>query len=896
MPICATQQESCKQVYPGGICAGNWPNVSGVSYSAASDCLFEDFNCDGFRDANEGCMTSIFTGSGQPPGVAFFTAPNQVGSDPDFGYDPNTNTATLTGGTLSLVSGATAPIGKSDLRSLVASDQPPGLSMHRQTQATRGDFLAFYDSQANATQHPLAAVLEADFTLRVRRVQDSSYQPRYWEPAKWYAAGERVVFGSPPGDRLYRATIAGASGPARPTGIPYPWQPNTQFQTSDLLVSLVINADPGRLYAVAPKPGEAEACINQRFGLGTLCCTTGSELAPDLIWPTTPGGTVDTGTCRLTCQGACALGDAWVANVADGDTAWTDPSNGTTNSTTGRNIFYPAWTIGGDGGEAPMGPEDDASGPIFGGGSRDDQRYPIFEDRVRNHGGPNGSSLFNQTRPRFATITRSIRSGVPDVFMSGHIMMDQPRDDTVAANRIDNPEFAPQLTPVATGNNALTTNTCYWVGFWWESAENGGHTELGPMARAHIVAPNNAFNIRFPAGCPTNAARAVLFAGPVAGPCTETRPLFIGRRGVALNCSQITAPGQHILAWDLDDFGDFHEVPHDINTTGRDVVEIYTMPHDVNAWTASTTYTFSPTGAVVRPTNANRNGFQYKLWRVLNGTTQCFSNPTEPAWPAAGATVVDGDCEWKHRGREPTVLTLKGPNGSNPGAILTIRDSGVGVNGDRVTAYMLNDGGIALLRSSGVGNYRNDVSYQPFPDVLGSGRGGFGSGPGQGTPLAVYDYSASTGLRERKRVTQNGQSWDYPLLTMQGATSGDLATTGVEFFPANATLAANAVESTVTYRTPGLRVWAGWCSVSTAPGGSATRTCQLRDDAGNVTGAACTITGTATTCHFTLAAPVAISDGSAVAWQETPATTPAAARMTGAILYNMESSGSGLGW
>ena len=370
--------------------------------------------------------------------------------------------------------------------------------------------------------------------------------------------------------------------------------------------------------------------------------------------------------------------------------------------------------------------------------------------------------------------------------------------------------------------------------------------------------------------------------------------LFL-RRAIDIACPLGAAPQ---LVLDQDEWAISEaEVPFQNNTTPPRELEVAARAAGVAKWQESHTYALGATGQMILP--KTRNGFQWKLSRITTGGTSCFSGAVEPTWNLnPGSETLDNGCVWKHRGREPALLQWKIPGQGGdvePGHPVLIRDAGVGGNGDQVVAGQNADGGWFVTRPSALGQYENDIAVVMMSNVLGGNAGGFALGTGAGSPVDTYLTRFGTGTRIRPRFNTNGQNLDYPLLTMMGGTTANLATSGTQYFSAVTFTAPDGTEATHQRRVPQLRVWGMWCSLSTAPVGGASYTLTLRNEGADST-STCVLTGNSTTCIDTEASPISITNSNRLNWSATAAGTPVAATATCAVLYNVESSANGFGW
>jgi len=153
------------------------------------------------------------------------------------------------------------------------------------------------------------------------------------------------------------------------------------------------------------------------------------------------------------------------------------------------------------------------------------------------------------------------------------------------------------------------------------------------------------------------------------------------------------------------------------------------------SWEANTAY---PLNAKRRPTQPNRNGFQYKV--TTAGTTHAT---TEPTWPLdIGLTVNDGTVVWTCVELEDTWYPVQSING-------------ITVMIDPVNAVVGSVGrGYGRTTEAGVATYRREASHvTPLVSTIGITH----SITDGGTPDAPITYSG--GWDRTAMAVQDGETW-----------------------------------------------------------------------------------------------------------------------------------------
>ncbi len=148
-------------------------------------------------------------------------------------------------------------------------------------------------------------------------------------------------------------------------------------------------------------------------------------------------------------------------------------------------------------------------------------------------------------------------------------------------------------------------------------------------------------------------------------------------------------------------------------------------------WIGSTTYAQN---IKVRPTQPNRNGFQYMVQNIGGGTT----SGSEPNWPVEiGTTVVDGTVTWVCQELEDSWFPIQSING-----VTVLIDNGVATLGNAGRGY--------------AGKTETVVTYKLEPISIPLGTN-FHSGTTSGTQGALLTYSG--GWDATAMSTQTLEFW-----------------------------------------------------------------------------------------------------------------------------------------
>jgi hypothetical protein len=170
------------------------------------------------------------------------------------------------------------------------------------------------------------------------------------------------------------------------------------------------------------------------------------------------------------------------------------------------------------------------------------------------------------------------------------------------------------------------------------------------------------------------------------------------------------------------------------------------------SWVASTSYAQNDRR---RPTQANRNGFEY---RKTNAGSHS-SGSSEPTWPTElGVSVTDGSVTWICHALEDTWLPIQAINGTTvkiDGSVVTTGGAGMGYAGETET----------------VATYKREPINAPM-----AGAGTFYQlCPVAGTQVAPVIYSG--GWNRTDMSTQTGETW----IAMQNGRSTLLTTQSKNF-------------------------------------------------------------------------------------------------------------------